>query len=179
MSDLSESSSFLDRLNSGDEEAINEMVDRYLDRLRALADRKMGKHIGSEPQSLADSVMASVICGIKKRGYTFRDSRRLWSLLVTITLHKIAKRAAKRKREGAVPPDFNSLLASGPTAEAVTIFEDLIETALEGLDPSYRAILLTYMAGSNRTEISNELGFSYAIVKTRLKRVLDRLGRLY
>ncbi len=178
MSDSVDASSFLERLNQGNDAAIDEMVTKYYDKLTALAARKMGRHIQAEPESIAVSVMGSMIRGIREKRYQVADSRRLWNLLMTITLHKIAKRAAKQKKEDAGPPDLDAVLASGPTPAACAIFEDLIETALSGLDSTYRTVLLRFLAGWNRTQISEELDITYAAVKYRLNRVLDRLGRL-
>jgi RNA polymerase sigma-70 factor, ECF subfamily len=173
-----ESKVFLEKLNEAGDSALEELFQQYFEKLRSLASRKMGAHVPAEPESIVMSVMGSMIRGFRDGRYHVPDSRRLWNLLVTITLNKIRKRVEKRHGEKRLPAEFPDQLSQGPSPDDLAILDDLLETALEGLDSEYRQILTLLLAGYNRTEISRELGLSYATTKYKVSRLIERFTRL-
>ena len=58
MSDPKNSSKFLDRLNEGRDSALDDLVERYLNRLQALVTRKMGPHIAEKREDVVQSVLS-------------------------------------------------------------------------------------------------------------------------
>jgi RNA polymerase sigma factor (sigma-70 family) len=177
MSDSDATKAFLEELNKGRDSAIDEAFERYFDRLRRLAARKMGPHIPAEPKSIAMSVIGSFIAGIRQRRFEFKDSHKLWNMLVTVTLHKIIRRVPKRRGE-PFPTDFIGLLNREPDQEDVAIVEDLIETLLAGLESPYPEILSMRLAGDTQEEIAERLNMTRAAVRSRLERIASRLKKL-
>jgi RNA polymerase sigma-70 factor (ECF subfamily) len=169
---------FLDKLNEGSDSALEELFYQYFEKLRSLAARKMGAHVPAEPDSIAMSVMGSMVRGFREGRFHVADSRRLWNLLMTITLNKIRKRVEKYHGEESLPSDLEDLLSKDPGPDELAIIIDLVETALAGLDSENRQIFTLYLAGHHRTEIAEQLHLSYATVKYKVKRVTDRLARL-
>jgi RNA polymerase sigma-70 factor (ECF subfamily) len=169
---------FLEKLNEGSDSALAELFRQYFEKLSSLAARKMGAHVPAEPDSIVMSVMGSMVRGFRQGRFHVPDSRRLWNLLVTITLNKIRKRVAKRHGEELLPSDLEDQLSKDPGPDELAIINDLIETALAGLDSEYRQIFMLYLAGHHRTEIADQLHLPYATVKYKVKRVTDRLARL-
>jgi hypothetical protein len=94
-----ETKDFLDKLNEGSDSALEELFRQYFEKLRSLATREMGPHVRAEPDSIVMSVMGSMVRGFRDGRFHVSDSRRLWNLLVTITLNKIRKRVEKRPGE--------------------------------------------------------------------------------
>jgi RNA polymerase sigma factor (sigma-70 family) len=173
-----ETHDFLDKLNAGNDSGLEELFYQYFEKLRLLASRKMGAHVAAEPDSIVMSVMGSMARGIREGQFVVEDSRRLWNLLFTITLNKIRTRAAKGRREDSQPPEFDDVLARGPSPDHLGVVNDLIEKTLERLDASYRETLLQLLAGYSQTEIADRLGVSRALIRSRISRLRDRLTRL-
>jgi hypothetical protein len=92
------------------------------------------------------SVIGSFIAGIHKSHFRFEDSRKLWNLLVTITLNKIRKRVAKN-REGDLPPDYIEMLSREPGPEDLAVVQDLNDKIVEGLKESHSKILPLLLQG--------------------------------
>jgi DNA-directed RNA polymerase specialized sigma24 family protein len=174
----SDSQVFLARLNAGSDSALEQLFQDYFHKLTGLARRKMSRHVQADASSIAVSVLGSMARGFRERRFVVEDSRRLWNLLFTITLHKILARAAKGKREDSQPPDFDDVLARGPRVEDLGVVNDLIEETLKGLDASYRETLLQLLAGCTQTEIAQRLGVARAIIRAKISRLRDRLTRL-
>lgn len=173
---------FLERLNAGTDSGLEELYLRYFEKLKSLAARRMGTHVRAEPESVVMSALGSLVGGFRRppeqRRFHVADSRRLWNLLVTITLNKIRQRAAQVKHLGPEPSNLDTQLAKGPGPDDLTGIEDLIEAALAGQDADYRQILKMLLDGCSRTEISRELKLPYATVKYKARRLSDRLARL-
>ncbi len=173
-----ETQEFLDKLNAGSDSALEQLFQQYFEKLRSLAARQTGAHVRAEPDSIVMSVMGSMVRGFREGRFHVPDSRRLWNLLVTITLNKIRKRVEKGHGEKSLPSDLCDQLSQGPGPEDIAIIDDLVETALKGLDDEYRQILTLFLAGANRTEISDQFGLPYATVKYKVNRLIDRFSRL-
>jgi RNA polymerase sigma factor (sigma-70 family) len=177
LADSDATRAFLEELNKGGDSAIAEAFERYFDWLQRLAARKMGRHVRAEPESIAMSVMGSLIRGIRDRRFRFANSRKLRNLLVTVTLNKIRNRAAKRSGV-TLPTDFIELLGREPNQEDLAIVEDLIETALAGLESPYPEILSMRLAGYTQEEIAERLKMTRSAVRSRLDRIISRLRKL-
>jgi len=179
MGDSGSASDFFDRLNEGRNSAIEDLFRRYVEKLVRLAQRGMDTRLRGrvDPEEVAQSAFGSVIRGIREERFRFDDERRLWSLLVTITLHKIIKRAASAGREDHIL-DWSELLSREPGHEEYAIFTDLKETVLTGLKSQYRAILDMKLAKLTQAEIADELGTTRAAVRYKLERLRERLQRV-
>lgn len=174
----SESQVFLDKLNRGSDSALETAFQRYYQQLCDLAARRMGKRIAAEPESIAMSVIGSIIRGLRERRFHVGDARRLWSLMMTILLHKIWKRADRDRRLVSAEVDLTSLLAQGPSPDDIASFQDLVESLLVGLESPYREVLALRLEGCTQHEIAERLGLTVYQVQKTLERLEDRLRRM-
>lgn len=165
---------------------------RYLDRLLGLARGHMARSLRRREDE--DDVVQSVFrsfCRRQGRGdFDLQGRDALWALLVTITLRKTRKTAARhgcasrdRRREpGASSEDADWALeqmeASGPSpAEAAALAEGL-ELRLRSLgDPTLRRVALARMEGRTVEEIAVELGCVARSVERKLERIRSRWCR--
>jgi len=181
---MSETQVFLQNLEQGHDSAIKQLWERYFNDLRALAARKIGPHVDGGADSVVVSVIGSVIRGIREHRFEFEDTRKLWNLLMTITLHKIYKRAARSRGDQRVVADLNTMLAAGPSPEELAVFEDVIETVLGDLESPYPEILAMRLDGCTRREIAERLNKTLGLntsdgaIKYKLERIANRLKRL-
>lgn len=174
----SEVRQFLQNLNDGNDSAIGRLYERYLNDLQALAARRMSPQIDGGPESVAMSVMGSILRGIRGGRFEFESTRKLWNLLVTITLNKIRSRAAKGGGRRPVAADLSAVLEKGPDREAVAVVHDVIEAALGGLESPFPQILAMRLEGFKRREIAERLEMTDGAVKFKLERIKERLDRL-
>ena len=177
MSRSDETSTFLDRLNSGEDAALEQLFVDYSDRLLGLVRRRMGSHIPSDPESVVASVFGSMIRGIREERFRLDERRKTWNLLVTISLNKIRKRWNK-KRPALQDAPWEVVLQEGPSAEDLVEIEDVVRKVLDGLESPYPEILWLRMEGHTKLEIADALGMTHVSVKTRLNRLRERLERI-
>jgi len=93
-----------DRMKGGDEEAARELFNRYLSRLVALARSRLSEKL--ERKVDADDVVQSAFRSFFVRArdgqYAIERAGDLWSLLATITRHKLLKKSR------VLPPNKNA-----------------------------------------------------------------------
>ena len=172
-----ESARFLRGLNKGDDAALEKMYELYMDKLCALVERNMGGHISGSPESIAMSVMASMVSGIRKRGYEFGNSRKLWNLFFAIALNKIRKRAGYGPKP--IPSDLIDCLVRTPRPEDAHVMQkEVIEKALIGLDSLAPEILVLNLQGCTQQEISQKLRTTSDTVSLVTTQIRERLERM-
>jgi RNA polymerase sigma-70 factor (ECF subfamily) len=179
--------SLLDLWRAGDEQAAEKLVQRYTDRLLALARRHMGQRLASrvDPEDIVQSVFRTFFVRAREGQFTLQDPDGLLKLLTRITLHKTLRqanfhRAAKRdlQLEAVSGPDTQELIArmfdAEPSPDAVHAFVDQLEHFFGRLDPLQRQVLELRMQGCGTGEIARQLG----TYDRKVARVLERIRAL-
>jgi RNA polymerase sigma factor (sigma-70 family) len=176
--DSSESlKALLKQLCLQDEAAEQAFFDRYVARLRALAQKRLSPRLLSkfDPDDIVQSVFFSFFAGVRAGKYAeFRDS--VWCLLATMTVRKCIDKhklyATSRRNvdqevsgEPAAPgaPAAWDTFNREPTPEEVAMageFLERFEKDLTKLPPQYAQVFRLTMEGANREEIAEELGLS-------------------
>ncbi|MDJ0521753.1 MAG: sigma-70 family RNA polymerase sigma factor [Planctomycetota bacterium] len=161
-------------LLSGDEEAMDRLVDRTRPKLLAVARR-----IGA-PQDAEDAVQGAYMALVRKRGSDLEAPVMPWLLTTVIRLAYRRKAKHARQRELASrlsrPSD-----GEGPDRRALdTERELLVRTAVAKLPATYRdAVVLRHLEGLSTRETAALLEVSEAAVRTRLHRATRLLhGRI-
>ena len=188
------SQDLLARATNGDDEAVEELLVRHLDGLRAFVRLRAGAIVRKRERE--SDIVQSVCREVLNRAASFRYGGeagfRHW--LYTTALRKILNKrdrhvAARRDvlREDAPArdgPDAALLVTyrsfSSPSQAAVSA-EELarIEAAFESLPADYReAIVLSRVVGLSRTEVAAEMDRSEASVRNLVHRGLARLSQL-
>jgi RNA polymerase sigma-70 factor (ECF subfamily) len=184
MSESVDTRVLIDRWRHGDQDAAREIVQRYIDRLMALARRRLSQRLASrlDPEDIVQSVFRTFFGRLKHGQFTFGDKDDVCKLLVRITLHKTLRQVAfhkmaKRDPAQEVNPDHHphavvlEILSEEPTAEATVAFVDELEHLLNQLQPLERQVVELLLQGHSKAEIARTLG----IIERRVYRVIERV----
>jgi RNA polymerase sigma-70 factor (ECF subfamily) len=170
-----------------DERAARELVDRYLDRLVALARRRLSQRLQGrvDPEDVVQSVFRTFFCRAREGKFEIKDQDDLCKLLMRITVHKVLKQVEHHmagKRDPHLETEqgnrslerLNELLAHEPSPEAEVFFVDQLTHLLNQLRPQERKILEMRLQGYSNDEIAAELG----IYDRKIRRVIERIRGL-
>jgi RNA polymerase sigma-70 factor (ECF subfamily) len=181
----------LERWNTGDEEALGLLVDRYLPRVRRLVQLRMGQRLRQKAES-GDVVQDAMLQFLRYSPRFQVSSGRQFAALVQRIVENVlrdrhdwyARRRREMDRECPLPASSVLQLTSsrtGPAPSEVALRHErqaLVRLGLDLLRPADReVIVLREYDGLSFEEISAQLGIAEAAVRMRLSRALTRLGR--
>lgn len=191
MADL-QSQTLLERIRHGDELAAEELLDRYADRLIALAGSRLSKKLARrlDPEDIVQSACRSFFRQARAGRYEVRDSDDLWRLLAAITVHKAVcqvrhhtagKRALSAEESAgaggilhAVTPEA---LAREPLPDDATVLVEETELMLERLSKLQRRILELSLQGLNLDAVAEQAECSERSVQRAIKLARTHLER--
>jgi RNA polymerase sigma-70 factor (ECF subfamily) len=175
-------------LRFSDAEVARQLVDSYLDRLVAVARRRLSQRLASrvDPEDVVQSVFRTFFCRAKEGKFQIKDQDDLCKLLMRITVRKVLKQVEHHtagKRDARMETEQGSrslermqeVLAREPSPEAEVLFVDQLEHFLSQLRPQERKILEMRMQGYSNEEIMQQLGIKY---DRKIRRVIDRIRGL-
>jgi RNA polymerase sigma-70 factor (ECF subfamily) len=182
------------RWREGDQEAAEELFQRYAQRLLALARSRLperfARHV--DPEDVVQSAYRSFFTGARAGRYAFQRSGDLWRLLVAITMHKVqhqverltaGKRAVARERpldaDNSLLELDGGMLARGPTPAEAAALADTIERVFRDLEPLQVRIVELRLQGYSLEEIAVEVGRSERTVRRSLELIKARLQQEY
>jgi RNA polymerase sigma-70 factor (ECF subfamily) len=160
----------LDRIRSGDREALGLLYAEHAPRLLRVAWRLVGNRADAE------DVLHDLFVGLPAALERYRDQGRLSSWLVQcITRASLMRlRAVQRRREEAMPLVDRFIAASRPDL-APELLE--LEQRLAALPVALRTVLLLrQIEGLTHAEIADTLGISEGNSRIRLARALEQLN---
>jgi RNA polymerase sigma factor (sigma-70 family) len=161
----------------GHSDDANRLWDRYLDRLLALARRKLGSASRStaDEEDVAVSAFETLLRGIRHDRYAqLNDRHDLWQILVMLTERRaISQRrselAQKRGGDKTKHPLPDQLHAHEPTPEQALQFAEELDRRLAELpDELERDIAIRRMQGYSNAEIADDLGIGLRTVERKL-----------
>lgn len=187
MPDFSDSRVLVDRCRAGDANAARQLFERYVDRLVAVARRRLSQPITSrvDPEDIVQSVFRTFFGRLKGGQFQLDQQNDLCKLLVRITVNKTLRQVAYQKAAKRDPgqeahgdegdrESVLQLLARDPAPEEAVAFLDQLEHFLLQLLPEERRILEMRVQGYSNEEICKELG----IYDRKIRRVLERIRGL-
>lgn len=188
MSELN-SQELLQQYQDGHSDAATALFDRYVERLIALARRRIGPKLRRriDAEDVIQSAYRSFFVHAKDGRYQLAKAGDLWRLLAAITLNKLRgqiekQSAAKRSIDCEVPTDSALIAAKAPEPsadEVVAIVEEL-HLVVDRLRPGERTVLTARLQGQSIPEISEETGRSERTIRRLLTKVRQRIEeRLY
>ena len=185
MSDFQSRTSLVRGLHGGADTAANELDERYRSKLCQLVAREMNRRFRSreDPEDVVQSAFRTFYRRNALCEFHIESAADLWRLLETITRHKIQKHVEKLGAEKRDPrreeyAEDDALCSPAPAPEEVAVAADLMEKTLAGLDETYVQVFHRRLQNCTEAEIAAELDCSRALVRTKLKRIRDRLQRL-
>jgi RNA polymerase sigma-70 factor, ECF subfamily len=158
-----------DLLRDGDPAAGVLLMQRYADRLIALARQHLDERLRGkiDPEDVLQSVLRSFCRRHAEGEWDIANESGLWRLLVRITLRKCNRRlehflAACRdvRREGGSGEAEQAAVDPEPTPEEAALLADTAETIMHrlGTDTKRRIFELS-LQGYNVVEISDRIGY--------------------
>jgi RNA polymerase sigma-70 factor, ECF subfamily len=186
-------SDLVGKLQHGDDRAAQQVFDRYVSRLIALARSKIdaGLRQKVDPEDVVQSAFRSFFRRQDEGEFKLKDWDSLWGLLSLITVRKCASKAehqlAQRRgggREMALPlrdGDTGMIpvaIDREPTPEDAAILLETVEEALRDFDPEDREVIELSLQGYGAVEISQKLSRAERSVRRLRERIKKRLWRM-
>jgi eukaryotic-like serine/threonine-protein kinase len=175
----------LDAWRVGNDGAATVLVRRYMARLTSLASsrlsRKLARRVDAEDVVLSAWRIFFVATG--RDQVAVPDDDNLWPLLVTMTLRKLSRQAARHTAErrsihAEVPPreelNWPVIVSEDPTPVEAAMVTDEIENLMSGLVPVDREILTMRLQGEQHGTIADSVGCSERTVRRSLQRIRER-----
>jgi RNA polymerase sigma factor (sigma-70 family) len=176
--------SLLEQWRAGDEDAARQLFDIYVERLVALARRRISQRLASrvDAEDIVQSVFRTFFGRARAGQFKVEDQDDLCKLLMRITVHKTLRQVAYHKAAKRDPGQetgqsehstemLMELLDREPTPDAEAAFIDQLETFLGTLRPEERTILEMRMQGYSNEEIAKKLD----IYDRKIRRVIERI----
>jgi RNA polymerase sigma-70 factor (ECF subfamily) len=183
---VNESAELLTRWRDGDQQAAAELVERFTERLLALARNQLAENLARrvDAEDVVQSAYRSFFAGARDDRYVVRQSGDLWHLLAAITLHKLhhqvarhtaAVRSVRREagfgRESSLLGLQADVVTRAPSpAEAAALIDEL-EFVLRPLSALHRRMVEMRLQGHSLQEIATATDRSERLVR----RVLDHV----
>lgn len=176
------------RLLKGDEQAAEQIFQRYAHRLIGLARAHLGGVIRQkvDPEDVVQSVFRSFFQRNAEGNWSLDDWDSLWSMLTVITVRKCGhrighframRRDIRREVAASVKEDGSSsgweAIAREPTPEDAARLSETIEQLMRELDERDRPILSLSLQGFSIPEISAQI----ARTERTVYRAMDRIKR--
>lgn len=177
--------SLLRMWRAGDQEAARKLFDTYVERLVALARRRISQRLASrvDAEDIVQSVFRTFFGRVKSGQFNIADQDDLCKLLTRITVHKTLRqvafhKAAKRDPNHETAQSDHSremlmeLLDREPTPDTAVAFIDQLEHFLAKLQPVERKILELRMEGYSNEDIVKKLDLKY---DRKIRRFIERI----
>ncbi len=172
-------SDWIERLKTGDESAMEKLVDLFYDRLVRLANRRMGRM----PPQIADdegaviSALRSFFSGIGNGQLSrMNDDHDLWRVLATITARKAIRQLRvylKQSGEGGnIKREFDvqDLVSNEPSPTAELQLLEEFQQRFDSLnDQALQEVVSLKLEGFETSEIAERLALHVRSVQRKLK----------
>ncbi len=174
----------VERIQSGDAEALGNLYDRYSGRVYAFLLRAVGRE-------LAEELLQDVFVGLWQKAWQYNPAKgsfHAWFFtLVRRRLYDALPRYYKHRNENSLsePGQGKVLLELAetrpePEEYILKLFRDEeVRKALQHLPPEQRQIILmTYFGGMSQRELAEKLNLPVSTIKGRARLGLQRLRQL-
>lgn len=175
----------LDAWRSGNQNAATVLVRRYMARLTSLASSRLSRKLARriEAEDVVLSAWRSFFVATGRDQVEVPGDDNLWPLLVTMTLRKLSRQAARHTAERrsidaeVLPRDeinWPLIVSQDPTPAEAAMVTDEIENLMSGLASGDREILTRRLQGEVHASIADAVGCSERTVRRSLLRIRER-----
>ena len=165
-------------LRNGNEKAATQLYKRYVDRLKALAEKNTGKDLGKrfDPEDVIQSVFRCFFERARNGLYDVPNGGDLWPLLLVIALqkvraygshHRAGRRDVRREHGTGAQETVRHAVQRVKLEEPQSLLKLIAEETLEHLPPLHRQVARWRLEGFDHEEIAQKAG--------RSKRTIERL----
>jgi RNA polymerase sigma-70 factor (ECF subfamily) len=166
--------------DQSDEQAAEELFQRYITRLIALARQRISRRLGRrlDAEDVVLSAWRSFFVRVRDGRIEVQPGNDIWELLATITLHKMVghlerhtagKRSIQREEEWQTDDSLCLVpveaVARDPLPEEELALQEELEAALAPLSPTHRQIIELRLAGCTQPEIAGQVGRTERLVR--------------
>ncbi|MEM8734610.1 MAG: sigma-70 family RNA polymerase sigma factor [Planctomycetota bacterium] len=155
-------------------------VEQFQQRLLKLAKSRLPQRLRSriDETDIVQSVFRSFFRRHEDSPFQFREQDDVWRLLATITFRKVqratryhgqARRDIDREDLGEAVDNLNK--AEDPSASALAIMSELLDSILKQLAPKHQSILRLRLEGYSVDEIAQQVSVSSRTVERALAMV--------
>jgi RNA polymerase sigma-70 factor (ECF subfamily) len=182
--------SFVRSLRAGDPGVTKEVFDQYVDRLVAMARKRISLRLAGriDPEDIVQSVFRTFFHRAKQGQFQFQAEDDICRMLARITVHKTLRQVAHHqagKRDagrdagsGDETQDLVvNLLSKEPSPDEATQLLDQMEHFLAQLPDEDRKILELRMQGYSTLEISKQLDITDRKIRRRMEYVREQATR--
>ncbi|OAI53206.1 hypothetical protein AYO44_16175 [Planctomycetaceae bacterium SCGC AG-212-F19] len=167
---------WIDQLKDGQDAVVQELLERYFQRLVGLARARLHGRPGlaAYDEDVALSAFKSLCLGAKAGNFPrLNDRDDLWRLLALLTVRKAIDLVRRRKREAPLDQgELERLLSEEPSPELAGELTDEYQRLLDRLgDPQLQTIALWKVEGFSNEEIAGRLGCAVRSVERKLQRI--------
>ncbi len=171
-------------VRGGDQDAAQELYDRYARRVLGLVKAKFSKRMQTmtEPEDVVQSIFRSVFRGVQAGNYNAPEGSTLWNLLAVISVHKMRKgwrhyTAQCRNFDRNIQLDSLSEMLEADENSGAFV-ELCVKEILEFLPENYQDILSLRMQGFKVAEIAEKTGHSSRTVERILQKCREQLASI-
>lgn len=176
----------LARYQAGEEAAADAIFNRYVHRLigltRSRLSRKLARRL--DPEDIVQSAYRSFFRAARAGEFEVSEGRKLWSLLATITLHKLYRQVRKQRAAKVNVNQDQSVasldgipleqVAGDPTPFEANEIAEILQDVMASLTPLQRQMLQMHLQSHSVHEIAKE---TRRAVRT-VKRLLEKVERM-
>ena len=189
-----ESVELVARWRQGDQQAAAELVQRFTERLLALARSQLSAKVARriDAEDIVQSAYRSFFVGARADRYVLEHSGDLWALLASITMHKLQHQVARhtagrRSVERESPPSGADsqcglpadVAARTPSPSEAAALVDEVEAIMQPLKPLQRQMVEMRLQGYGLQEIADATQRSERLVRRVLEQVKKHLKQRY
>lgn len=170
---------------AGDQNAARLLFDAYVERLVALARRRLSQRLVGrlDPEDIVQSVFRTFFGRVREGQFRIEEQDDLCKLLMRITVHKTLRKIAFHKADKRHPRHeanqneqsdsmLMEFLDQEPSPDTTVAFIDQLEHFLSRLRPEERQILELRLQGYTNEEIVAELDLKH---DRKIRRVIERI----
>lgn len=182
--------SFIKSLREGDPTVTKEVFDQYVDRLVAMARKRISMRLAGriDPEDIVQSVFRTFFHRAKQGQFQFGAEDDICRMLARITVHKTLRQVAHHQagkrdagRDAGSGDDAQdlvvNLLSKEPSPDEATQLIDQMQHFLAQLPDEDRKILELRMQGFSTLEISKQLDITDRKIRRRMEVIRDQAMR--
>lgn len=193
---MSDSPSFVDLmsgLRAGEDTAAFELVQRFSDRLMALARSRLDQRLKQrvDPEDVLQSVFGSFLGRVAQGQFDLKNWNDLAALLVQITMRKcyrqwnlhqairrdVRQESPQRQKPGPNDESF-ALVSLDPTPSQAAVLEETVTQLLTAFEGREREMLGLALQGYSAQEIGERVDRTERTVRRFLQMVRKKLERM-
>ena len=174
---IAEEKKLVSRLQNGDQSAISDVYDRYSDALFGICMKVLKNNTG-----MAEDAFQEAMVKIWKYASSYDPKKgRLFTWILNITRNTAIDYWRKMDKRSQIQNDITDVHVSNPNLTK-TQHTDTIDVTkqLDNLSSDERDVIeLAYFSGMTHQQISGQLELPLGTVKTRIRRGITKLKKIY